>query len=154
MLRSHKEYLAALKKLKQDDEALASQKEELKKLNLSKKEMSLVMSPLISFRNQLEEEIHIYEGIKKRDWRLILSLFDSHNIGRFLIALRIATGLTQRDLARLLGVTEAQVSKDERNEYHGVSFDKAIRIMEIFHVKPSTPIVDRSIDRGNLLTGT
>ncbi len=154
MLRSHKEYIAAKKKLKQDDEALASQKEELKKLNLSKKEMSLVMSPLISFRNQIEEEIRTYEGIKKRDWRLISSLFDPHNIGRFLIALRIATGLTQRDFAYLLGVTEAQVSKDERNEYHGVSFNKAIRIMEIFHVKPSAPIIDKSVDRSNLLTGT
>jgi len=154
VLRSHKEYIAAIKKLKQDDETLARQKEELKKLNLSEKEMSLVMSPLISFRNQLEGEVRIYEGIKKRDWRLILSLFDPHNIGRFLIALRIATGLTQRDLAHLLGVTEAQVSKDERNEYHGVSFNKAIHIMEIFHVKPSAPIVDKSVDRSNLLMRT
>lgn len=154
MLRSHKEYIVAIKKLRQDDEAIARQKAELKKLNLSKKEMFLVMSPLISFRNQLEEEIRTYEGIKKRDWRLILNLFDPHNIGCFLIALRIATGLTQRDLAHLLGVSETQVSKDERNEYHGVSFDKTIRIMEIFHVKPSAPIVDKSIDRNNLLTGT
>lgn len=154
MLRSHKEYTAAIKKLKQDDEAIERQKEELKKLDLSKKEMSLVMSPLVSFRNQIEEEIRIYECIKRRDWRVILSLFDPQNIGRFLIALRIATGLTQRDFAHLLGVTEAQVSKDERNEYHGVSFNKVIRIMEIFHVKPSTPIIDKNVDRSNLLTET
>jgi transcriptional regulator with XRE-family HTH domain len=37
------------------------------------------------------------------------------------VALRIATGLTQRQLAETLGVHESQVSRDERNEYHGIA---------------------------------
>ena len=48
-------------------------------------------------------------------------------IGLSLIALRIANGLTQRQLAERLGVNEAQVSKDE---YHGISVDRAQRIID------------------------
>ena len=46
-------------------------------------------------------------------------------IGRLLIALWIAKGLTQRELAERLEVSETQVSRDERNEYHGVTRAKA-----------------------------
>ena len=42
-----------------------------------------------------------------------------------LIALWIAKGLTQRELAERLEVSEMQVSRDERNEYYGVTRAKA-----------------------------
>lgn len=150
MIRTKREYEAALKKLEQNDEALSKQRNELEKLNLSQEDIVLAMSPLVNFRNQLQKEIKTYEGIKRRDWDLILSLADPHNIGRFLIALRIAYDLSQRDLAKLLGVTEAQVSKDEINEYHGISFDRAVKIMEIFGVKPLSPEINKNLNRGDL----
>jgi len=34
-----------------------------------------------------------------------------------------------------LGVSEAQVSKDERNEYHGITVEKAQRILEALGIK-------------------
>jgi transcriptional regulator with XRE-family HTH domain len=39
-------------------------------------------------------------------------------------------GLTQRQLAERLGVNEAQISKDESNEYHGISVERAQRIID------------------------
>ncbi len=150
MIRTKREHEAALHKLKQNSEVLSKQKEELEKLELSKEDIDLAMSPLINFTNQLKTEVTIYEGIKNRDWNLILKLADPHHIGRFLIALRIAYDLSQRDLAKLLGVTEAQVSKDEINEYHGISFDRAIKIMEIFGVKPLSPKINKDLNRKDL----
>ncbi len=47
-----------------------------------------------------------------------------------LIAARIANGLSQRELAERLGVSEAQVSRDERNEYHGITVERAQRILD------------------------
>jgi transcriptional regulator with XRE-family HTH domain len=47
-----------------------------------------------------------------------------------LIALRLARGLTQRQLAERLGVNEAQVSRDESNEYHGISVQRAQRTID------------------------
>src|SRR2546421_13058436 len=39
-----------------------------------------------------------------------------YSIGQLLIAARIANGMSQRELADRLGVSETQVSRDERNE--------------------------------------
>ena len=88
MIRTKREYEAALKKLEQNDEALSKQRSELERLELSQEDIVLAMSPLVNFRNQLQKEIKTYEGIKRRDWDLILNLADPHHIGRFLIALQ------------------------------------------------------------------
>ena len=51
------------------------------------------------------------------------------------MALRIALGLTQRELAERLGVHESQVSRDERNEYHGITVERASRILDALGVE-------------------
>jgi transcriptional regulator with XRE-family HTH domain len=55
-------------------------------------------------------------------------------VGRTLVALRIALGLTQRELAERLDVNESQVSRDERNEYQGITVDRASRILDALGV--------------------
>ncbi len=114
MIRTKREYDASKKKLKQNDNVIKKQLKKMQVLKLSKKEIKIAMAPMVNFRNQLEDEIKIYEEIKACKWSTIRKLFSEH-AGRFLIALRIARKLTQRELAKLLGVTEAQVSKNERN---------------------------------------
>lgn len=136
MIRTEKEYKAALVKLKQNTEALSMQMEHLATMNLSPEQMELVISPLQNFYLQLKQEIDEYERIKNCDWEFIKQLADLQHIGKLFIALRIAYGLTQRDLANLLGITEAQVSKDERNEYHGISLERAVRIMQALKIIP------------------
>jgi transcriptional regulator with XRE-family HTH domain len=59
-----------------------------------------------------------------------------------LIAARIAQGLSQRELAERLGVHETQVSRDERNEYHGITVERADRILEALGVEVRT-VVER-----------
>jgi transcriptional regulator with XRE-family HTH domain len=43
--------------------------------------------------------------------------------------------VSQRELAERLGIHESQVSRDERNEYHGVTVERANRILEALGVK-------------------
>ena len=66
-----------------------------------------------------------------------------------LVALRIALRLTQRELAERLGVHESQVSRDERNEYHGITVERASRILDALAVQLTSrfeePIVPRPI---------
>lgn len=38
--------------------------------------------------------------------------------------------MSQRELAKRLGVSEAQVSRDERHEYRGVTVDRAQRMLD------------------------
>jgi transcriptional regulator with XRE-family HTH domain len=55
--------------------------------------------------------------------------------GRALVSLRIAVGLTQRELAFRLGVHESLVSRDERNEYQGLTIPRAAQILQVLGVK-------------------
>lgn len=51
------------------------------------------------------------------------------------MALRIARGLTQRELAERLSVHESQVSRDERNDYHGITVERATRVLDALSVR-------------------
>ena len=55
-------------------------------------------------------------------------------------SLRIAQGLTQRDLAKRLAVHESQVSRDERNEYFGISMERAVKILDALNAKLHTKV--------------
>ncbi len=85
-----------------------------------------------SFHLQLEEEVKSYERLRRGDLGELQNL---HGLGRTLVALRIALGLTQRELAERLEVHESQVSRDERNEYHGITVDRASRILDALGVE-------------------
>jgi transcriptional regulator with XRE-family HTH domain len=56
-------------------------------------------------------------------------------VGRSLIEAREAAGLTQADLADALGIPEAQVARDERNEYRGLSSRHARRILGVLQAQ-------------------
>lgn len=60
----------------------------------------------------------------------------------WLIGLRIYRGWTQKQLAEKLSVSETQISKDERNEYHNVSTEKAQRILRVLGANFSLEIED------------
>lgn len=62
-------------------------------------------------------------------------------MGQLLISLRIAQGVSQRELAKRLKVHESQVSRDERNEYFGITLDRAVRILDALNVRLHTRVV-------------
>ena len=91
-------------------------------------------SPEDRFVQTLEKEIHDYEQWKKGD----LSGFQREPISKLadlLIAARIAKGVSQRRLALKLGVHETQVSRDERNEYRGITIARALSILNALDVE-------------------
>jgi transcriptional regulator with XRE-family HTH domain len=49
--------------------------------------------------------------------------------------------MTQRQLAELLGVSETMVSRDERNEYHGITVQRATRVLEALGARIETRVV-------------
>lgn len=132
MIRTDKEYSAMKKRLLQDEKLIQAQKEELKKMGLTEEQIQRVVEPVISFYQQLKEEVAYYERIKKGELDAIENL---SGLGRILIGARIALGISQSDLANRLGVSDAQISKDERNEYHGITIEKAQRILEALDIK-------------------
>ena len=127
MIHSEKEYKEAVDRIAQEKQRLARQKAELKGMGLGPAEIKRAMDPMLSFHQQLEEEVQAYERLKRGEFEEIGNL---RGLGQLLVSLRIARGRTQRQLAEKLGVHETQVSRDERNEYHGITLERAARILD------------------------
>ncbi|KLU59503.1 helix-turn-helix protein [Peptococcaceae bacterium CEB3] len=139
MIRSETEYKEMVKRLQDDRQFIKMQKESLVEMGLTDEEIQRAMAPALSFYEQLKDEVDYYERIKRGEFRVLLNLED---LGRTLIALRIALGISQRELSDRLNVSEAQVSKDERNEYHGVTVEKVQRILNVLQVTLKTEVTD------------
>jgi DNA-directed RNA polymerase specialized sigma subunit len=99
----------------------------MKELGLSERDIDGAMEPAVSFHQQLQEEVEWYERVKNGDFQPIEYIDE---IGHLLIGLRIFMGLNQKELAERLDVSEAQVSRDEKNEYHGITIERAQKIFE------------------------
>ncbi len=127
MIRNGSEYQQAVQRLREESKRIAKLKQELKAKGLKPEELKRAIDPIYSFHLQLKEEVESYERLKRGDFDEIKNL---HGLGRTLVALRIASGLTQRELAEKLGVHESQVSRDERNEYHGITVERASHILD------------------------
>ncbi len=138
MIRNENEYQEAVQRISEEAERLKQQKGRLRELNLSKDEMKRVLDPIRSFHDQLKEEVASYERLKRGDFD---ELHNFEGLGRLLIALRIAKGVPQRELAERLGVHESQVSRDERNEYHGITIDRANRVLDALGVDVRTAVI-------------
>jgi predicted XRE-type DNA-binding protein len=144
MIKTDKEYRECLQKLDEDLEFIEQQRQFLAKNGLSKDEIETALEPNYSFHEQLKDETLWYERAKRGDFGVLENLAD---LGRALIALRIANDISQRALADLLGVNESQVSRDERNEYHGITVDRAQRIIDVLGATLRTTIETK--DLGN-----
>ena len=139
MIRNEAEYQEALARMRRDRAVAERQRAALAEKHLSADEIAAVMEPLHAFHAQLAQEVAWYENVRRRNFEVINRLT---SIGRLLIALRIANGLPQKELARRLGVSEAVVSRDERNEYHGVSIERAQRILDALQATVSVRVED------------
>lgn len=132
MIRNESEYQEAVRRLQEERARLNDHKAHLEGMGLGPDEVKRAIDPLRSFHDQLGEEVESYERLKRGD---IAEMMNLHGLGHALVALRIALGLTQRELASRLGVHESQVSRDERNEYHNITVDRASRILDALGVR-------------------
>jgi ribosome-binding protein aMBF1 (putative translation factor) len=137
MIRNETEYQEAVKRLSDEQARLANHRARLKETGLSDEEIKRVVDPMESFYLQFKEEVESYERLKRGEFEELDNL---RGLGHLLIALRIAQGISQRELATRLGVHESQVSRDERNEYFGITLERAIRILDALHVRLRTKV--------------
>ena len=141
MIRSEVEYQEAVRRLKEQDQLLSEQEKKLKSMGLGPEEAKRAMDPLRSFRQQISEEVDRYDRLKRGEFAEVRNL---RGMGQLLIAARNFRGLTQRELAERLGVHESQVSRDERNEYHNITLERAARILDILDVEVSSHVEAQS----------
>ena len=137
MIRNETEYQEAVRRLKEERKRHRAQREKLIEMDLNPDEVKRAMDPLESFHLQLSAEVAYYERLKRGEFPPLHNL---DGLGQLLVALRIFRGITQRQLAERLGVHESQVSRDERNEYHGISIERAGRILDVLGVGLRTEV--------------
>ncbi len=137
MIRNEAEYQNASARLKEEQARLTEHRARLAAAGMSPEEMKHVIDPIESFHLQLREEVESYERLKRGEFDELENL---RGLGHLLIALRIAQGISQRELAYKLGVHESQVSRDERNEYFGITLERAIRILDALNAKLRTKV--------------
>jgi len=142
MIRTETEYQEAVARLKAETTRMQEQRTKLKKEGLTADQVRLALEPMESFHLQLVEEVEAYERLKRGDLGEIENL---HGLGQLLIALRIARGVSQTELAQRLGVDPSQVSRDEKNEYHGITVERASKVLDALRAqlksRPAEPVL-------------
>jgi hypothetical protein len=124
MIRNEAEYQEASQRLAQESLRLAEHRARLKEAGLGDEEIKRVIDPIESFHLQLQEEVEAYERLKRGEFA---ELDDLRAVGHLLITSRIAQGISQRDLAR-------------RNEYFGITLERAAKILDVLNVRLHTKI--------------
>ncbi len=132
MIRTDSEYQEAVKQRESQAARLVAYQFELEQSGLVAEVVRRALDPVRTFHLQLVEEVEHYEQLKRGEPG---SLQNLHGLGQFLVGLRIAVGLSQRELAARLEVDESQVSRDERHEYHGISVERAQRVLDALRVQ-------------------
>jgi len=137
MIRNETEYQQAVAKIDAERMRLTEHIEAWKKQGFTADQVAKLREPLESFHMQFVEEVQSYERLKRGQFSEFENL---HGLGQTLIGLRIARGMTQRQLAERLGVNETMVSRDERNEYHGITVDRVKRVLDALGVRLVTRV--------------
>jgi len=142
MIRTESEYAQAKLRLTSEKVRLAKQRTQLRISGLTASEIKRVTDPIKSFSLQLQEEVQSYERLKHQKFQAIDNL---RGFGHLLISIRIAQSISQRELAKRLDVHESQISRDERNEYFGISLERAAKVLDALGVT-----LRSSVERGRL----
>lgn len=137
MIRTEREYRETLKRIDEGQQVIERQLEALQGRGLSPEQIEAATVPLRAFQAELSDEATRYEAVRCGAAGPFRRLSD---LGRFLIELRIAGGLTQRELAERLGVAESQVSRDERHEYYGIGIERAQAIIDALADRTDTRV--------------
>jgi ribosome-binding protein aMBF1 (putative translation factor) len=137
MIRNETEYQEAVARLADEQKRLADHRARLKDAGHTDDEIKRVIDPMESFHLQLKEAVESYERLKRGEFEELDNL---RGLGHLLISLRIAQGVSQRELATRLDVHESQVSRDERNEYFGITLERAIKVLDALNVRLRTKV--------------
>ncbi len=132
MIKNETQYAEAVARLQAEEVRIQGEKEKLVAEGYTSDEVKRLTDPFLSFHFQLKEEVESYERIKRGDFA---ELHNLEGLGLSLVGLRIARGITQSELAKRLDVDVSSVSRDERNEYRGITVDRASRVLDALGVE-------------------
>jgi DNA-directed RNA polymerase specialized sigma subunit len=126
VLRTMAEANVARRELQFCRSLLNQQVERMPRMPFSDEQKELILAPVRERIAALEERLEAWRRLKEGALDPEASL---DRLGPKLVELRLAAGITQRELARRMGVGDSQVSRDERSGYAGVTVARASRVL-------------------------
>ena len=81
----------------------------------------------------LQQEIAEYESLKQQ--QTPIKIASVKELPLALIRARIAVGMTQKELAKKIGVKEQQVQRDEANQYNSAGFYRIAEVADALGIK-------------------
>jgi transcriptional regulator with XRE-family HTH domain len=126
VIRTEAEYRRTTQIVAASAARLERERKRLAKQGLSRDEIAARLDLAQGTLYELRAEAQAYERLKRGEFG---GADDFEHLGEALVGLRIAAGLSQRALARKLGVHESQVSRDERYAYQGATFERLKRVL-------------------------
>jgi ribosome-binding protein aMBF1 (putative translation factor) len=137
MMSNEKEFQRAQQLLAATKKQIAATTHALQQQGMDQSAIDDLLVSLKLTCQQMEAELTWYEDAKAQR----LGAYTFENIGQLLIGLRIAMGLSRRDLASRLGVHESVVSRDEHHEYlrahrrAGTAYTRSARRVSLHHAQ-------------------
>lgn len=128
MIKTDSEYKYTKELIRRREEAFIESARDLAARGYTPEEVAKLHEPMRTFHMGMVEELEFYERLKRGDIGAVQGI---GALGKLLISLRIAAGITQRELARRMDVHESQVSRDEYNDYHGITLGRAENIARV-----------------------
>lgn len=132
MIKTEQEYKKCKKEIEQHEKILMEQRKALEKMGLTAEQIELGLAPARHFQQKMLSEVKEYERYKSGEFDMTCPF---EKIGKQLIAFRIFRGFSQAELAKKLGVTQPQISRDERNEYSGASMEKIRQVLDALDIQ-------------------
>ena len=91
---------------------------------------NIAIGSIDSLIGQLENEIKEYESLKRGEFTLPKNITFVELI-KNIAKVRISKGLSQQDLADMLGITKQQINRYEEHDYQNVSLVKISEIIAV-----------------------
>ena len=107
---------------------------------------NIAIGSIDSLIGQLENEIKEYEDLKRGEFTLPKNITFVELI-KNIAKIRISKGLSQQDLANMLGMTKQQINRYEEHDYQNVSL---LKISEIIAVLGLTVTLENLEKRENV----
>jgi len=144
MIQNQHQYQVTQNKLKDLERGLIELKET--KDALHPRQFSGRKNGLVSNIDILRQEIAEYESLKQQ--QTSIKIKSIQDLPLALIRARIAMGMTQKELADLMGVKEQQVQRDEANQYNSAGFRRIAEVADALKIQiqeTNILLLDRSI---------
>lgn len=132
MIKNDRQYEYTKRKLREFEEDLKAIR---KKYSSDKNKVGLLSQGYVEHIAQLKVEIEEYEKMKKVPLPKILRVHNLDEISRQIVRLRLARGLTQAELAIRIGCKQSDISRLEREDYHGYTIGQLKKIAASLNVE-------------------